>query len=180
MQTTASRDINVANDVQAVGGLRRIAKEDKEQALRTVAKQFEAMMLQQLLKSSRETSWDDGFGQGMPGAGAMDNYREWRDEQLAQNLSTKGSLGFADMLVKQLMPKDKSVAAAASANVKETDPLPIKRTMPNNVDWHLPSNGMIPKDKVDGVALPSTEDALLLRNMLQGRHKQQLGVPASA
>jgi flagellar protein FlgJ len=173
-------NITVANDVGAVGGLRKIATQDKEQALRAVAKQFEAIMMQQMLKTSRETSFDDGFGEGEPGTGSMDSYREWRDEQLAQTLSAKGSLGLADMLVKQLLPKDNKVALNTDTDTEVAAvKTPLVRTQiasastgwwkkPISVDEHLQ-----PKQTQEGVALPSTQEVLLLHNLLQARVKEQ-------
>lgn len=163
-------NINVANDVGAVGSLRKLAQQDKEQALRAVAKQFEAIMMQQMLKSSRETSFDDGgFSEGE--SSSMDSYREWRDEQLSQNLSTKGSLGLADMLVKQLLPKDKQTPKTdVDPSIKTMMPLP--RTVSTGW-WKSPSAAdvMPPTQTMADVSLPSTEDALLLHNLLQGRVK---------
>ncbi len=179
-QTIAN--INVANDVGAVGGLRKMASEDKAQALRAVAKQFEAIMMQQMLKTSRETTWDDGFGDGEDGAGSgsMDSYREWRDEQLAQTLSTKGSLGLADMLVKQLLPQDKQIPSTAADNGDTNSPMVRKQFNVNAVTsgwWKMPaSNDMEsirPRPEVVEVALPSTEEVLLLHNLLQARAKEQ-------
>jgi len=169
-------NINVANDVGAVGGLRQIASQDKEKALRAVAKQFEAIMMQQMLKTSRETTWDDGFGEGEPGTGSMDSYREWRDEQLAQNLSSKGSLGLADMLVKQLLPKDKSQPKTAMDGLLTEKP--VARTYSGNSStgwWKTPlaADVVPPKQTTTEVGLPSTQDALLLHNLLQARTKEQ-------
>lgn len=170
-------NINVANDVGAVGGLRQIASQDKEKALRAVAKQFEAIMMQQMLKTSRETSWDDGFGEGEPGTGSMDSYREWRDEQLAQNLSAKGSLGLADMLVKQLLPQDKSrPKTALDALTTESQQPSDKPARAASTGWWktpIVANVDVPKQTETAVGLPSTQDALLLHNMLQARVKEQ-------
>lgn len=167
-------NINVANDVGAVNGLRKMAQQDKEQALRAVAKQFEAIMMQQMLKTSRETSFDDGFSDGE--SSSMDSYREWRDEQLAQNLSTKGSLGLADMLVKQLLPKDKhSPRTSLDALNKESQLESIPSSHFSTGWWKSPTVADVtpPVDSVADVALPSTQDALLLHNLLQARAKEQ-------
>lgn len=171
-------NITVANDVGAVGGLRKIATQDKEQALRAVAKQFEAIMMQQMLKTSRETSFDDGFGEGEPGAGSMDSYREWRDEQLAQTLSAKGSLGLADMLVKQLLPKDNKTALNTDTDVARVK-APLVRTQTTTASagwWKTPipvDEHLQPKQTQEEVALPSTQEVLLLHNLLQARIKEQ-------
>lgn len=170
-------NIHVANDVGAVNGLRRVAQQDKTEALKAVAKQFEAIMLQQLLKSSRETSWDDGFGEDVPGVGSMDAYREWRDDQLAQALSAKGSMGFADMLVKQLSPAINNNAKYGIASDVITEGAvnkPIARTHSSTGNmggwWKVPAADIpeLPKATSE-VGLPSTRETLLLRNLLQGK-----------
>ncbi len=170
-------NINVANDVGAVGGLRKLANQDKEQALRAVAKQFEAIMMQQMLKTSRETSFDDGFGEGEAGTGSMDSYREWRDEQLAQNLSSKGSLGLADMLVKQLLPKDKTQPKTAMDGLLTEKPVAKTYSGVSSTGWwKAPATAdvALPKQATADVALPSTQDALLLHNLLQAKAKEHV------
>ncbi|MCH9743150.1 MAG: rod-binding protein [Proteobacteria bacterium] len=173
-------NINIANDVGAVNGLRQVARKDKETALREVAKQFEAIMMQQMLKSSRETTWDDGFSEDMPGGGSMDSYREWRDDQFAQTLSAKGSLGLADMLVKQLMPKNKATSnqqiTETSLPANETKQTPTVSSASNAGWWRVPAAAEVVAPKVtnEEVALPSTEEALLLHNLLQGRIKNRV------
>jgi len=173
-------NINVANDVGAVNGLRRVAQQDQAEALKAVAKQFEAIMLQQLLKSSRETSWDEGFGEDAPGVGSMDSYREWRDDQLAQTLSAKGSMGFADMLFKQLSPAIRNNAAYGVASDltdegKASSQL-MQRTHSSSANmsgwWKVPVADLpeVPKSTTE-VGLPSTEETLLLRNLLHGKIK---------
>ena len=174
---SATANIQVANDVGAVNGLRRVAQQDKTEALKAVAKQFEAIMLQQLLKSSRETSWDDGFGEDVPGVGSMDTYREWRDDQLAQTLSTKGSMGFADMLVKQLAPAiNNNAKYGIASDIKDEAAAnkPIARTHSSTANmggwWKVPAAEIpeVPKSSSE-VGLPSTEETLLLRSLLQGK-----------
>lgn len=173
-------NINIANDVGAVNGLRQVALKDKETALREVAKQFEAIMMQQMLKSSRETTWDDGFSEDMPGAGSMDSYREWRDDQFAQTLSAKGSLGLADMLVKQLLPKNKEANPLTTEKDVSAEVIPAQKQAVARNDsagwWRVPAAAevSVPKAVNEEVSLPSTEEALLLHNLLQGRIKNRV------
>jgi Rod binding domain-containing protein len=112
--------------------------------------------------------------------GSMDTYREWRDDQLAQTLSTKGTMGFADMLVKQLAPalNNNAKMGIASDLVDEqgaTQPAqPLSRTHSsgNNMSgwWKVPAADIpeLPKS-TNEVGLPTTEESLLLRNLLQGK-----------
>ncbi|MCF6346104.1 MAG: rod-binding protein [Thiomicrorhabdus sp.] len=85
-------------DLAALGDLKIKAREDQASVLRPVAEQFEALFVQQILKEARKVSFDDNWLDGNQG----DFYKDWYDKQLSLNLSAKGTLGFADNIVKQL------------------------------------------------------------------------------
>ncbi len=78
--------------------LRHKARVNSDAALAEVAKQFEALFMQMMLKSMRDTS---------PGDGLFDTeqsrtYRDMFDKQISIQLSEKKGLGLADMIVAQL------------------------------------------------------------------------------
>jgi len=100
-QTTNTQNYHNYTDVNALSDLKRQAREDQRSALRPVAEQFEALFVQQVLKEARKVSFDDGWLDGDSG----DFYKDWYDKQLSQDLSAKGTLGFADKIVEQLAPK---------------------------------------------------------------------------
>jgi flagellar protein FlgJ len=183
MGRTASLNHNLVNDSSSLRGLRSASVSDKDAALKEAAKQFEGLFMQQMLKEARNTKWDGGFAEGAVGAGGMEKYQEWRDDQLAQDLSTKGSLGIADMLIKQLSPrkgKDQLEAEkqammtapkpAESAALKPFSGVPVLR---NAQLAHPQSSPVMPSiaqlEAQTGVGLPTTEDTIKLRQMLQGR-----------
>jgi peptidoglycan hydrolase FlgJ len=92
-------DLNgkVAFDAKSLDNLKLAAKENSPEALKTVAKQFESILMNMMLKSMREANPQDG---------AFDNeqsrmFTSMLDQQLSSNLSAKG-LGLADVLVRQL------------------------------------------------------------------------------
>jgi flagellar protein FlgJ len=105
---------NVA-DSNALNDLRKTAKQDPKEALRPVAEQFEALFLQQIMKEARKVSFDDGWLDGNQG----DFFKDWHDSQLAQTLSTKGSLGLADSIVEQLAPKIDNVYTPEQFNAMQ-------------------------------------------------------------
>lgn len=73
-------------------------KQDPQAGLKQAAQQFEGMLLQMMLKSMRDASPQDGLldsDQSRFFTGIM-------DQQLAQNLSAQGKLGFAKMIEQQL------------------------------------------------------------------------------
>lgn len=110
----AEKSYHNYTNVGGLNDLKRAAKDDQASALKPVAEQFEAMFVQQLLQESRKVSFDDGWLDGNQG----DFYKDWADKQLSQSLAAKGTLGFADNIVKDLTPHipglDKKTAEQAS------------------------------------------------------------------
>jgi flagellar protein FlgJ len=89
-----------ALDPQALAALKREVRagDESPETLRAVAKQFESVFAQMLIKSMRATS----FGGGLMDSEQSDFYRDIFDQQLAVDLSHGRGLGLADMLVQQL------------------------------------------------------------------------------
>ena len=117
----AAPDVSLYTDFQSLGRLQAQAKSDPGKALGEVAKQFEALFFQMMLKSMREAKLPGG----MFNSDQMKTYQQMFDRQIALNLADHGSLGVADMLVKQLGGK---VAAAPSqaAPGAEAGAAPVK------------------------------------------------------
>lgn len=86
-----------ALDVQGFDALRAQAAAAPQQSLKGVAKQFDAVFLQMMLKSMREATPQDSPLDSRDGA----QFTSMLDEQLAQQMSSKG-VGVADALIKQL------------------------------------------------------------------------------
>lgn len=94
----------VAFDANSLNQLKQAAKENSPEALKAVAKQFESIMMNMMMKSMREASAQDGV---------FDNeqskmFTSMLDQQLSTNLSAKG-LGLADVLVRQLSKATQTV-----------------------------------------------------------------------
>ena len=86
-------------DFQGMASLRGRAKNDPNAVLREVAGQFEALFLEQVLKSMRSAS----IGEGLFDSQQSEMFEEMYDKQLAKDLSSSGGgIGLADMLVRQL------------------------------------------------------------------------------
>ncbi len=98
---------DIHTDLHGLSRLRELTREDTGKGLDIVARQFEALFLQMMLKSVRESS----FGDPLFGSQQTDFYQEMYDKQLSVDLAHKGGMGIADMLVeqlgKQLLPKKK-------------------------------------------------------------------------
>lgn len=85
-------------DTKAAAELRNKLKQDPQAGLKQAAQQFEGMLLQMMLKSMRDATPQDGL---------MDSdqtrfFTSIMDQQLAQNLSSQGKLGFAKLVEQQL------------------------------------------------------------------------------
>jgi peptidoglycan hydrolase FlgJ len=92
------QNADVYTDFNGLANLKNQARKDSPQALKEVARQFEAIFLSNVLKGMREAKLADGM---------MDNdqskfYNELYDQQLAVHLSGKPGVGLADLIVKQL------------------------------------------------------------------------------
>lgn len=88
-------------DTHNLDSLRKRAQGNDETALKEVAKQFESLFTNMLMKSMREAN--AAFETDSP----MNNnytqfYRDMQDKQMAADMSQSGSMGLADVIVKQL------------------------------------------------------------------------------
>ncbi len=94
------QNTDVYTDFNGFAKLKGQARKESPEALKTVAKQFESIFLNNVLKSMRSAKLADG---------AMDTdqskfYNEMYDQQLAIHLSGSPGVGLADLIVKQLTP----------------------------------------------------------------------------
>ncbi len=87
------------------------------ETLERVAKEFEALLVGQMLKSVRESSAGGWMGSD-PQTGSM---MELAEQQLARAIASQGGLGLAGIIVKGL-----SAGSAEQASPKTSDDLPIR------------------------------------------------------
>ncbi|MBD3761799.1 rod-binding protein [Rhizorhabdus sp.] len=99
------------NGVSIKSGVLGDPKANELDQLKAAAKQFEAIFTRQMLKSTREAKLadDDLFG-----SDATDQFREMQDSNLADQLSGKGAMGIADLLVRQFQSRVAQPAAPAA------------------------------------------------------------------
>ncbi len=100
MSTAINLSSQLAVDVRGIEGLRMKAASGDPAALKAAARQFEAMLVQTMLKSARGSSLagtNDAFG----GSSDMKFYKELLDQQWAQSIVAGKGLGLADMLMKR-------------------------------------------------------------------------------
>ena len=85
-------------DLKASAELRTKIRQDPQAGLKQAAQEFEGMLLQMMLKSMRDATPQDG----MMESDQTRFFTSILDQQLAQNLSTQGDLGFAAQIEQQL------------------------------------------------------------------------------
>ncbi len=85
-------------DFGALKSLKSEGAKKRPDALEEAARQFETLFLQSMLKSMRQA----GLGEGLAESKQSNLYRDLYDKQLALSLGQSGSLGIADLVVRQL------------------------------------------------------------------------------
>jgi flagellar protein FlgJ len=104
-------------DFAGMASLRGQAQQKTEKATRETATQFEAMFINEMLKSMRQTIEKSDLN----GSDAEDTFQEMYDRELSQQLAKRNTLGVADMLVKHL---DRANAPQPTFDAK-AQPMPI-------------------------------------------------------
>ncbi|MDP2788329.1 MAG: flagellar assembly peptidoglycan hydrolase FlgJ [Pseudomonadota bacterium] len=104
----------LAIDVADVQALKARAASGDPAALRSAARQFESLMMAQMLKTMRETRFSDE-DDPMTGGEGVKLYQELLDQQWASKLSSGRGLGFAEMMVKAMESRGMNVGAAPEA-----------------------------------------------------------------
>jgi flagellar protein FlgJ len=89
-------DPNSLNSIKAMG------RDKDPQALKEVAKKFEAMFVQQMLKTMREAN--EAFGEGNYFDSQTTRFhRDMLDQQMVLNLTSGSGIGLADHFYKQML-----------------------------------------------------------------------------
>ncbi len=89
---------DVYTDLNGLSQLRLQAQSDPDAGLKAVARQFEALFMQMVLKSMREASFGDPFFDNSQ----SELYQDMFDKQLTLNMSGGKGIGLAEMLTRQL------------------------------------------------------------------------------
>jgi len=89
---------NIYLDSNSLAELKRKADSQSDEALKAVAKQFEALFLQQFLKSARDAE----LNQGIFDSDQSRLYTDLYDKQLALSVTSQKGIGLADQLYQQL------------------------------------------------------------------------------
>ncbi|MCB6184774.1 flagellar assembly peptidoglycan hydrolase FlgJ [Leeia sp. TBRC 13508] len=108
---TGSSTINsapsLAIDVNAIGNMKAGAAKGDVATLRKAAQQFEALLLEQMMKSMRATVGEDEIWD----SSSTKMFQGMYDQQISLDMANSKGIGLADMLVRQLLPQNQQVAA---------------------------------------------------------------------
>lgn len=128
-------------DANSLNKITQLSRKDNDAALKEVAKQFEALFLQQMLKTMRDTN--QIFAEDNPlNSNEMQFHQEMMDHQMVLNLASGKGIGLAEVFYRQMSPdQGKKVNAdelflAAKRNFDSkydpslTLPLPGEGTVP--------------------------------------------------
>lgn len=89
-------------DQQGLNSIKSMGRDKNPDALREVAKQFESMFLQQMLKTMRDTN--DVFSEGNYfDSNEMKFHRDMMDQQMVLNLSSGKGMGLAEQFYQSMM-----------------------------------------------------------------------------
>ncbi len=86
MQTVPA---SVYNDFQGIAALKQQAREDQSGSLEKVARQFESLFVQMMVKQMRQAS----LGEGIFDSDKTRFYQDMYDKQLSLHLSESGGIG---------------------------------------------------------------------------------------
>ena len=91
----------IFNDIGYLGSLRAEAASAPNKAINEVASQFEALFVQQMMKSMRDAVPKSD----LMNSDHLDTYQAMADQQMALSLSQQGGIGIARMLVTQMQTR---------------------------------------------------------------------------
>ena len=101
------------HDMGSINKMREAIASGDESVLEEAAQQFEAIFVQMMLKSMRKAQ-DALADENSPfNSQQVKFYRDMHDQQLATDLTAKGGLGLADIIVKQLGQTENSYTPAS-------------------------------------------------------------------
>lgn len=92
------------HDFSGLAALKHQAREDQSGATEKVAKQFESLFVQMMVKQMRQAS----FGGGIFDSDRTRFYQDMYDQQLSLHLSEQGGMGIGEVLRRQLGGNDES------------------------------------------------------------------------
>jgi len=163
MITSGIDNVPVYTDFQGLDKLKILSRDDPDKALEDVARQFESLFTQTLLKTMRDTSLADGI---------FDNdqsrlYQDLFDKQISTELSHRKGVGLADVLIRQLSPRVEQTIDAARQSIPAKN-----KFLVNDLSKYA-------KESISSDEFISPEDYLIKMYPLATEVEKSYGVPAT-
>jgi Rod binding domain-containing protein len=140
-------------DFDGLGQLKGQARKDAKGAMRETAQQFEAMFIQMMMKSMRDSIVKSDLSE----SSTLDTFEGMFDKEVSVQLSKRNSMGLADMLVKNLEQQQASMTSTAELLKQRQDPAAFA-AKPMSLN---PPQGSMALDKLNakqgGFALPKPQ-----------------------
>lgn len=100
--------VQSALDFEGLGKLRAQARQSEQAAVRETAQQFEALFVQMMLRSMRETVDKSELSEGH----GQETFEAMFDREVGHQIARRGALGLADMLVRDHAQRSRMVSSA--------------------------------------------------------------------
>ncbi len=97
-------------DFDGLGNLKAQARQDAKSATRETAQQFEALVLQMMMKSMREASVKSDLSD----SSGKETFEGMFDREVSVQMAKRNTLGVADMLVKYMPTQDATSPSTAA------------------------------------------------------------------
>ena len=110
-QSSSINQAQIYTDMSGLAKLRVAAQKNSPDAIEAVAKQFESLFMNLMLKSMREANAVFAEGNYL-NSSETDTYQQMLDQQLSVTLSEGRGIGLADVLVRQLSGMQEKVKQA--------------------------------------------------------------------
>ena len=142
-------------DFDGLGQLKGQARLDAKSAIKQTAQQFEALFLQMMMKSMRESIVKSELSE----SSTMETFEGMFDKEVSVQLAKKNSLGLADMLVKNLEQNQANLATTADILKQRQDPAAFNAAAkgmalnPKSMGFSLDKLN----DKPGGIAFPKSQ-----------------------
>ena len=135
-------------DFEGLGQLKGQARQDAKSATRETAQQFEAMFIQMMMKTMRESVMKSDLSENAP----LETYQGMFDKEVSMQLAKRNSMGLADMLVKNLEQMEAAkMSTAEILKMREEGGMPAAKPIPlNPKETSIPLN----TDQRPGLRLP--------------------------
>ena len=130
----------VFNDIGYLGSLRAEAAAAPNKAINEVASQFEALFVQQMMKSMRDAVPKSD----LMNSDHLNTYQAMADQQMAVSLSQQGGIGIARMLVEQMQTRGYLPDSHKAKHVA------VRPTDENSESAHILASDAVLNGGVDG------------------------------